>query len=107
MDLLNNLININRHVFNFIRKKNSYDMNYNTHYNNTIENTIDFDKISNIYIDKISKLSVELEDVYYHNLMFPKLQNIWNIEKNIYIACITCIIHVINQISGCNITSVK
>ena len=100
MDLLSNLINVNRHVFNFIRKKNTHDNNLIIHQNNKTNNNIDYDKISNIYINKINKLSVELEDVYYHNLMFPQLKNIWNIEKNIYIACITCIIHLINQMSG-------
>jgi len=97
MDLFYNLININKHIFQFIRKKQTYDNNQLKLTNKTNQEIIDFDKISNIYIDKLSKLSVELEDIYYHNLLFPKLNSIWNTEKNMYIVCITCIIHLINQ----------
>jgi ribosome-associated toxin RatA of RatAB toxin-antitoxin module len=103
MDLFYNLVNINKHIFHFIRKKNTHDNNIitnNTYHNEiTADVNINYDKISNIYIDKLTKLSVELEDIYYHNLLFPKLQNIWNVENNTYLACISCIIHVIGIMS--------
>ena len=56
-----------------------------------------FDVLSNEMFYTLDNTYNKLENTYYTNVMFPQLENIWYIEKQSIILCITCIMHVLNM----------
>ena len=82
MRLLNILLNINKLIFKFIHKQH------------TIPNE-NFNKTELKYTSLLDNTYSNIENIYYNKIMLPQLQNIWQIEKESFLLCITCIIHTI------------
>lgn len=79
MQLFYTLLGINRLIFQFIRNN---EMNTHT---------------EEIFTNKLTTLHRDIENTYYNQVLYPKLQNIWHMEKETFIACILCIVSIINS----------
>ena len=87
MRLINTLLDINKLIFKFIRKEDTIPIEH-------------FNKTHKHYSRLLHNTYTNIENIYYNAVMLPKLQNIWKIEKESYLLCITCIIHTIMNYRG-------
>ena len=81
MQLFYTLLGINRLIFQFIRNKDLHS------YAHTEE----------FFTNKLTTFHRDIEDTYYNQVLYPKLQNIWHMEKETFVACILCILSIINS----------
>lgn len=81
MNIIQHLLNINKLIFRFLHKEPSIKTNYDL----TVHKCTRL--LDNTYRS--------LENIYYNQVLYPKLENIWQYEKESFILCITCIIHTI------------
>lgn len=82
MNLIHSILQINKLIFKFLHKDHN---NIDTNNDKTIY------KCSRI----LDKTYHNLENIYYNQVLYPKLENIWQYEKESFLLCITCIIHTI------------
>jgi hypothetical protein len=82
MQLFNSLIGINKFLFQFIGKE---------------ADTLAYRKTSEVFNTKLIKLHKDIESVYYNQILYPNLQEIWYIEKEALFICILCIISFIKS----------
>jgi hypothetical protein len=108
----NNMYNNN--MYNNNMYNNMYNNNmYNNMYRNISKKLIDLNRIILKFIRQENKIpappkesvtefyktlettQTHLENTYYDNVMYPQLQNIWRVEKEVLLYCISCIIYLI------------
>ena len=82
MQLFYSLIGINKLVFQFIKSR---------------DNSQQYHQTADIFNNKLTLLHKDIENTYYNQVLYPKLQNIWHIEKEALLTCILCIITIINS----------
>jgi hypothetical protein len=82
MQLFYSLIGINKLVFQFIK---------------SCDNSQQYLQTEEIFTNKLTTFHRDIEDTYYNQILYPKLQNIWHMEKETFVACILCILSIINS----------
>jgi hypothetical protein len=82
MQLFHKLNDMNRLIFKFIRKDHMISQN-------------NYEVTSQQFIKTLDNTYNILENTYYNNIIYPQLQNIWKIEQENLILCVTCIMHTI------------
>lgn len=80
-NMYNKLIDINRLIFKFMRQEKTI----------TPSNK---ETIHEFY-KTLETTHTKLENTYYDTVMYPELQNIWRIEKEALLYCMSCIIYLI------------